>query len=100
MTLIEKLVEIRLNNFIKEYDIDINCFSTYTNNRKVSWEQLKQKFIKNNLVADDCDAFDCYLIIKNIVWKNIISYDIINNKWYIYRHHNNWHDVIEFYRGS
>ena len=65
MSLIERLVEIRLDNFIKEYDIDISCFgetSMYIN-RKVSWDLLKQKLIKHNVIIDDCNEFDCYLII-------------------------------------
>ena len=99
MSLIEKLVAKRLDNFIKEYDIDINCFGiNILNNRKVSWQQLKQKFIKDNLVADCCDACDCYLIIKNNIWKNIITYNIINNEWHIYRHHNNTHDTSPVFR--
>ena len=32
--------------------------------------------------------FDCTLIIKNIIWKNIISYEIIDDQQHIYMYHN------------
>ena len=27
---------------------------------------------------------DCYYVIKNIIWKNIINYNIIDNKFHVY----------------
>ena len=97
MTMIEKLVELRIDTFIKEFDININYFdfNAIGDIKKVSWEQLKQKFIKCNLVSNNSDVFDCYCVIKNIIWKNIITYNIIDNKLYMYMNHYNFRAVRE-----
>lgn len=102
MSLIERLVEIRLDNFIKEYDIDISCFgetSMYIN-RKVSWDLLKQKLIKHNVIIDDCNEFDCYLVIENIIWKNIMVFNMVDNNCCTYMHHNNFQNKRLIYRNE
>ena len=95
MSLIEKLVEIRLVNFIKEHDIDVNCYG-----RKISWNLLKQKFIKDKLVTMIDDEFDCYLVINNIIWKNIMVSNIVDNNWRSHMHHNNFQNVILMCRST
>ena len=101
MSLIEKLVEIRLRIFMKEFDININSFGFYSldSTRKILWEKLKQKFIKYNLVTNNHNAFDCYLVINNIIWKNIMAHQIIDNKIYIYMYHN-FQNVSEIYHNK
>ena len=93
--MIKKLVELRIDTFIKEFDIDINSFDLYSmyNTRKVKWEQIKQKFIKCNFLTNKCYAYDCYLVINNIIWKNIMGHDIIDNKMYIRMYHNNFQSM-------
>ena len=105
MALIEKLVEMRIDTFLKEFDIDISDFSVTNIIRKINWETLKRKFIKYNLVtlslegqagvkaefsapADNHNAYDCYLVINNIIWKNIMTWLILDNKLYIHMYHN------------
>ena len=89
------MVELRIDTFIKEFDIQISNvdFSLGRNTKKINWETLKQKFIKCNLVINNCTLLDCYLVIKNIVWKNIINYDVTDNKFTIYMYHNNFQDI-------
>ena len=93
MTLIKKLVEIRLDTFIKEFDIDISIFDYVRDNRIISWEQVKQKFIKHNLITNNCNSLDCYLVIVNTIWKNIMGNYIDNNKWHVHMYHNNFKSI-------
>ena len=94
MSLIEKLVKIRFVNFILKFDITITDFQSYDiNMRKNNWDILKQKLIKCGYVAEEVDAFDCYLVIKNIIWKNIMTHEIIDDQWHIYMYHNGFSDI-------
>ena len=88
MALIEKLVKIRIDTFLKEFDIDISDLALTDNIRKINWETLKRKFIKYNLVTNNHNAYDCYLVINNIIWKNIMTWLILDNKLYIHMYHN------------
>ena len=80
MNLIRILVEYRLDNFIKEYDIEIDDFyypsRDFINNKK--WVILKQKMISHNhkYINNVNDELFCYVTIKNIIWKNIINHEI------------------------
>ena len=100
MALIEKLVERRLDNFIKEFDIDMNCFSvTSTNNTiKINWHKLTQKLIEYGHVTNHSHTFNCYYVIKNIVWKNILFYDITNEKIHLNMYHNNYQIITPIFR--
>ena len=98
MSLIEKLVKIRFDNFILEFDISISDLTIYNINiRKNNWDIVKQKLIKRGYVTKEVDAFDCYLVIKNIIWKNITSYEIIDNQWHIYMYHNAFTYINQIY---
>ena len=103
MSMIEKFVEVRINNFIKEFDIDINCFGNISAIvRSLSWEKLRQKFIKHNLVDYYCGSFDCYLAVKNYVWKNIMVYYTTHSEWHVHMYHNNYrHErALKLIRGN
>lgn len=90
MSLIEKLIEIRFDIFIREFDITITDFDIHSNfiKRKNSWDTLKQKFIKCGYVTNENNAVDCYYIIKNIMWKNIMAFDVMGDQCCIYMYHN------------
>ena len=88
MALIVKLAELRFDNFLKEFNIDTDDFNY--NNRKIKWEELKQKFIKYGYVTKHCDFIDCYFVIKSIVWKNIVAYSLVDKKLYVIMYHNNY----------
>ena len=81
MSLIERLAKLRYDNFINEFDIDIS---------KVNWQLLKQKFIKHKLMTKHCGDLYCSLLIYNIIWKNIIVYQIRNEKCHIHMYYNNY----------
>ena len=75
---INLLVTYRLNNFIKKFDIEIDKFSydTLLNNRKAYWLQLKQKLILHKYVTTNSNFRSCFVVILNIIWKNIINYEV------------------------
>ena len=91
MSLIEKLIEIRFYNFIREFDIIITDFDTYSqiNKRKNSWDILKQKLIKSGYATNEYDIIDCYLLIINMLLKNIITNEIIDD-------HDKWHTFMPY----
>ena len=92
MSLIKKFVEIRLYNFLREFDIILAHFDFYSRSdmRKNSWEILKQKLIKQNYATNENDLVDCRVVIKNIIWKNIMSYEIIDDRCHIYMYYNRY----------
>ena len=75
---IKLLVKYRLDNFIKKFDIKIEFFNfrITVSERKVSWLELKQKLILHKYVTTDSNFRSCLVAIKNIIWKNIISYEL------------------------
>ena len=97
MTLIEKLVKLRLDNFIREFNLDISWsnFNYLNNTRKIFWDRTKQKFIEHNLVNNHCDPYECYLVIENNIWKGIMANYIIDDKWHVHMYHNNFRDITE-----
>lgn len=95
MALIETLTKLRLDNFMKEFDIETNYFN-YTN-RKANWELLKEKFIKHGYVNNNSDIYDCYCVIKNIVWKNIAVYSLVYKKLHVHMCNNNKQYISRMY---
>ena len=88
MALIEKLTKLRFDNFLKEFNIDIDDFNH--NNTRVKWEQLKRKFIGSGYISECCNFIDCFFVIKNIVWKNLITYSFVDKKLHIIMHFNDY----------
>ena len=83
MALIMKLVEWRLESLIKEFDINMDNFSIGTQMREHKWLQLGEKIIPRDYVTTEKNIGRiCILIIHNIIWKNIIKYDLIVNQWH------------------
>lgn len=72
MSLIEKLVIWRLNQVEKMLGITIK------QTEQLSWYDInqisKQLFLQD--CADDCSWWDCYVYIRNIIWKNIVNFRI------------------------
>ena len=89
MSMIEKLIELRIDNFIREFDIILTDFDIHSqiNMRKKSWEVLKQKLIKQKYATNEYHLLGCSFVIKNIIWKNIMSCEIINEMQHIYMFH-------------
>ena len=96
MSLIEKLVKIRFDNFIKEFDVDINCFDEYSrsNVRKMAWVPLKQKLLTQQNITINVTTFDCYIVIKNMIWRNIIYTKFIDQLWQIHMYYNNFQETL------
>ena len=86
MALIEKLTKLRFDNFLKEFNIDID-FNIIT---KINWYELKQKIIEHGYGTNNYNFYDCFFVIKNIVWKNIVTFDIIDKNLHVNMYHNNY----------
>ena len=102
MSLIEKFVEIRLDNFIQQFDINIDNFSihSFLDIRKNSWEILKRKLINHRYGSNEYDLIDCRLVIKNIIWKNIMFFEIIGELEHVRMYHIKYRDVKDVNRTS
>ena len=46
------------------------------------------------MVTDNCDVFDCYWVIKNIIWKNIVAYIFVDKKLHFNAYHNNFQKIL------
>lgn len=68
MNPIERLIEWRLYIFLKELGIDIKKAGY------VQWEIIKRKLSTKNSYCD-CEY---YILLKNIIWHNIIRYEIVS----------------------
>ena len=89
------MLEIRFDNFIKEFDIDINRFSVYStdNIRKMAWVLLKQKLLICKYITVEYNTLECIVAIKNIIWKNIMNHEIIDQSWHVYMYHNKFQHI-------
>ena len=94
MSLIEKLVRLRIDSFQKEFDIDINDFAVTNNIRKMCWRSLKPKLLTHKYITSEYDLYDCFLAIINIIWRNIMTYKIIDQSRCLYMYHNNFRDTV------
>ena len=80
---LEKLLKWRLNNIIEQFNIDIYNFSLGSpyQKRKNEWNILNQKLVSHGYITlEESNIYGCYYVIKNIVWKNIINYELTQNK--------------------
>ena len=95
MNMIELFVKIRLDNFIRQFDINIKDFGAdiLLNIRINNWKILKEKLIQHRYASNKYDLCDCFRVIKNIIWKNIMFYEIIDNQCHIYMYHNKYNDI-------
>ena len=85
MNPIKLLLEWRINNFIRDFDINMEKFSFMSSRkeRKENWIILKQKlFSRGYIMNDTYPTINCYMIIKNIIWKNIIKYENVKDNHY------------------
>ena len=71
------LVSWRYDKFRSEFNINTPQFND-NDNRKENWVKLKQQLILQNYVTDADSFIDCYTVINNIIWKNIINYSVSN----------------------
>ena len=84
---LEKLLEWRLENIIERFDINLENFHyrTLFQVRKNQWDILNQKLLSCGYITEEDNIFNsCYYVIKNIVWKNIINYVLIENKCHVH----------------
>ena len=82
------LVEYRLNNFMVGFDFkDLHAF---TYNPKC--EEMKEKLISYGYTIDThpYDLNFCLYAIKHMIWKNIINYEIVENKMRTHMLYNNY----------
>ena len=95
---IRLLIEYRVNSLIKEFDIKIELFTIWRSvcDRNIVWEQLKQKLILHKFVTDDNDYLSCLAAIKNIIWKNIISYEARESIYYFHMIHSEYKSCMPF----
>ena len=92
MNPIQLLLEWRTDNIIRDFDINMENFSPTISNteREKNWKMLKQKLISRGyIIIDKYAPHICYLIIKNIIWKNIIYYEIAQDNYCLCSLYNN-----------
>ena len=92
MNPIELLLEWRTDKVLRDFDISVKKFGSMTlhKEREENWIILKKKLISRGyIINNDYTAINCYIIIKNIIWKNIIKYKIMTNQCYGYMLYNN-----------
>ena len=83
MALINKLVERRLKCLIREFDINMKNFSFKSLMIEQNWLLLGEKIIPRDYITTKKNISHlCILIIHNIIWKNIINYELIERKWH------------------
>ena len=104
MSLIEKLVALRIAKIMREFDIIMTDYGIYSplEMRKIKWLAIKRKIFRQKYV-NDCDMLIYYLDIKNIkniIWKNIMSYDIINKHYHIYMYHTAFSHIKPVFRSA
>ena len=94
------LIDWRIIKFIREFDINIWDIDSFTDTkRERQWKILKQKLILHNYVTVKDDFRHCYVVINNIIWKNIINHKIKYNTdsahYHLYSHmlYNNYHQT-------
>lgn len=91
MALIKKLVKLRLESLIREFDINMENFNIGSAKTEQNWLALEEKIIPSNYVTIEKNSGrKCILIIHNIIWKNIIKYELIENKWHTHMLHSNY----------
>ena len=84
---LEKLLRWRFYNIIEKLDINMDNFdySALYQVRKNALKILNQKLISCGYVTlEESKLYGCYYIIKNIIWKNIISYELTQTKCYVH----------------
>lgn len=74
MSLIEKLVEWRLDNFMNEMGI-VLVKNKYTLT-KINIQEIRTKLILSGYMKNASDSYYC--AIKNIIWKNILNCNIVS----------------------
>ena len=94
MALIEKLLEWRLDCLIREFDIDIENFYYATPTSEQNWLLLGEKIIPRDYITTGKNiGHICLLLIHNIIWKNIIKYELKENtgktEWHMHMLYNN-----------
>lgn len=77
MNPIEKFIEYRLDKLCIEFDLKLGS-NFYV--QRTKWEKKKREFIELKY-SMNYDMFD-YIFFRNILWKNIITYELLvrNNK--------------------
>ena len=78
------LVEYRLNNFMIDFDFKERNGFTYISRCK----EMKQKLISYGYITDNLNY--CFAAIKHMIWKNIINYEIVENKMRVHMYYNNY----------
>ena len=82
---LEKLLEWRLAIIIERFGININNFAYDVpyKIRKNKWQILNQKLASCGYFTSQ-ESNTCYYAIKNIVWKNIINYELTQSKCHVH----------------
>lgn len=97
MSLIQRLVEWRLDKFLIEFDINIEDFNFMLKDkvRLQSWKKLQQRMVNYN--TGKC-SYTCYFVILNIIWKNIIKFDYYDldneHRFHIHMLYTNYRDRV------
>ena len=84
---LEKLLKWRLDNIIEQFDIEMDNFNWGVSYkvRKNAWKILNQKLVLSGYITlQDSELHGCYYVIKNIIWKNIINYELRDNTCYMH----------------
>ena len=80
------LVRWRYAKFMSEFNINTFKFN-HNDKRKENWIRLKKQLISQNYVTDTDSFIHCFMVINNIIWKNIINHSVSSVGVYNY----NWH---------
>lgn len=94
MNPIYNLVKWRLYKLQKDLAIDFEKYIGLTTNAE--WRMIQKQLILRNYIIDTCtdNFWNCFVLIKNIIWHSIINYKISDGKFIVSMPYVNYSDSL------